>query len=234
MKYFAWIFCLALLVSCSKTKKAEAPKAEAPAASAPAAPAEEPLKLVPPDQMLSPLESIKDLDRKIESYKTGASLSAEENRKNQQLKQGILRGTFDIAELSRMALDAHWEKLTPAEQQKFIGLMTNLLERKAIFSKEQVKGGEKAYQVSYKEQKFIGAEKERAQVSTVLFVPLEKIDLNINYELKKTPYGWRIYDVIVDDASLVDNYKFQFNTIITKYGYPDLVSRMEKKLKEME
>jgi phospholipid transport system substrate-binding protein len=43
-----------------------------------------------------------------------------------------------------------------------------------------------------------------------------------------------VYDVIVDDASLVDNYRYQFDTIITKSGYPELVQRMKKKLTELQ
>jgi ABC-type transporter MlaC component len=39
--------------------------------------------------------------------------------------------------------------------------------------------------------------------------------------------------VIVDDASLVDNYRYQFDSIITKNGYPELVNRMQKKLAEL-
>lgn len=226
---------LLMAVSCSKAKQpADAvPKVPDAAQTQPGAPSvpQEPL---PTGKILSPLDSIKELDRQIEAYKTGSSLTPEDVQKNQKLKQDILRGTFDIHELSRLALDTHWNGLSETERQNFANLMTSLLERKAIFSKEQVKGESKPYQVSYKDQRFIDPEKKKSQVSTVLYVPSEKVDLNINYELRQTPYGWRIYDVIVDDASLVDNYKFQFNTIITKYGYQDLINRMQKKLKEME
>ena len=44
---------------------------------------------------------------------------------------------------------------------------------------------------------------------------------------------WRIYDVIVDDASLLDNYRYQFDAIIRKGGYADLIRRMESKLKSL-
>lgn len=189
---------------------------------------------IPADQMLSPLQSIKDLDGKLDSFNTSAELTPAEAEKNRELKKKILSGTFDIYELSRLSLDVHWEPLTGKERRFFADLMTDLLEKKAIFSKEQVKGGNKPYRVDYKTEQFKNAEKSLALVTTILYVPSEKIDLNINYHLKKTPYGWKIYDVIVDDASLVENYKFQFDTIIKKYGYPDLIARMEKKLKDMK
>ena len=43
-----------------------------------------------------------------------------------------------------------------------------------------------------------------------------------------------IFDIIVDGASLLDNYRYQFDRIIGKEGYPNLVRRMETKLKDLE
>lgn len=187
-----------------------------------------------PEKILSPLEAIKELDRKIESYKTGKNLTPEEAASNKQLKQDIIRGTFDIYELCRLALDVHWQDRTDQERKEFSELMTSLLEKKAIFSKEQVKGEGSPYKIQYKKEQYLTADKTKAIVSSSINVPSEKITLEINYHLKLTDKGWRIYDVIVDEASLVENYKFQFNTIIQKYGYADLVTRMRSKLEKMK
>lgn len=191
-------------------------------------------EVLAPDKIPSPLDSIKGLDVKVDSYKTGSHLTPEDVEANRRLKQQIIRGTFDLHELCRLALDIHWNSLKEADHRYFSGLMTRLLEKKAIFSKEQIKGESKPYRIEYQKQEFLDAEKKSALVATKLTVPTEKVDLNIKYKLTLSPYGWMIYDVIVDEASLVENYKFQFDTIIKKYGYPELVSRMEKKLKEMD
>ncbi len=183
---------------------------------------------------LGPLESIKELDRKIESYKTGTALTAEEIEANRVLKQSIIRGTFDLYELCRLALSVHWDQIDEKQRTYFADLMNRLLEKKALFSKEQVKGDSKGYKVTYKSEQFLDAEKKTSLVQTKVVVPQEKVDLNINYKLIRNDRGWNIYDVIVDEASLVENYKFQFDTIIKKYGYQDLINRMEKKLAEMK
>lgn len=187
-----------------------------------------------PVSSLGPLDSIKELDRKVESYKTGPNVTPGDLEANKKLKQEIIRGTFDIYELCKLALDVHWNEISADQQTSFSNLMTSLLEKKAILSKEQVKGTAKPYRIVYKEEKFLNAEKSQAVVMTKLFVPSEKIDLNINYKLITSSRGWQIFDVIVDDASLVENYKFQFDTIIRKYGFQELTTRMEKKLKEMD
>ncbi|MBI2338802.1 MAG: ABC transporter substrate-binding protein [Deltaproteobacteria bacterium] len=219
-------------------KKEEEKQAAAPAPPAvflsPVAEATPAAESIPSSQVLGPMESIKELDRKIESYRTGSNLTQEEVEANRKLKQEIIRGTFDLYELCKLALDIHWNEIADKDQRYFTDLMTSLLEKKAIFSKEQVKGEEKGYKVVYKQEKFIDAEKKKSQVSTKILVPSKKVDLDLNYKLTLAPAGWKIFDVIVDDASLVENYKFQFDAIIRKNGYPELVKRMENKLKEMD
>lgn len=186
------------------------------------------------NSLLSPMDSIKELDKKLDSYKTGKTLSQEDKEYNRRLKTEIIRGTFDLYELCRLALASHWDMLSPKDRNYFVNLMTHLLEKKALFSKEHVNSDSKPYEIVYKKESFLNPEQTKSAVECKIIVPSEKVDLDIKYELIKTPQGWKIYDIIVDDASLVENYKFQFDTIIKDHGYPDLIARMEKKLKEME
>jgi len=181
----------------------------------------------------TPTRAIQDLEKKADNYKTG-NITAEDRANNAKLKREIITGTFDIHELSKLALDKHWSTLTPADQSSFVDLMIQLLEKKAILSKEQTKTQGKSYFVKYTSETFLDAEKSRSRVRTQIYVPKEDVHVSIDYKLVKTANGWKIFDVIVDDASLVDNYKYQFNSIITKHGYPELVSRMKKKLDEMK
>lgn len=235
MKIISFLLFLVLIGSTGCKPKAEAVQTQPVATTpAPEAPSSQAAPVPPPVSNLGPLESIKDLDRKIESYKTGDALTPEDIEANRALKESIIRGTFDLYELCRLALSSHWEQIDDKQRTYFADLMTRLLEKKALFSKEQVKGDSKGYRVTYKSEQFLDAEKKTSLVSTKVLVPTEKIDLNINYKLIRNERGWNIFDVIVDDASLVENYKFQFDTIIKKYGYPDLINRMEKKLAEMK
>jgi phospholipid transport system substrate-binding protein len=107
------------------------------------------------------------------------------------------------------------------------------LERKAILSKEQSKTKGQKYYVKYQGETYLDPQKTRARVRTQANVPKEQVSVSIDYKLVKAGNQWKIFDVIVDDASLVDNYKYQFNSIITKHGYPELVSRINKKLTEL-
>lgn len=177
-----------------------------------------------------PMEAIKDLDKEIEGYRLGQNLTSEELEANRNLKQRIIRGTFDIKELCRLALDKHWEPLLADQKKHFVDLMTQLLEKKAIFSKEQLQGENKLYQINYIKEVIDQADPAKATVYSRMVIPKRKMDLELTYKLIKKPNGWKIYDVIVDDAELLKNYRYQFDRIIQKGGYGDLVKRMEQKL----
>ncbi len=186
----------------------------------------------------TPTRAIQDLDNKLDDFKTkekGKSLSKEDEEFNRNLKREIIHGTFDIRELARLSLGKHWEPLTEAQRDEFVTILTDLLEVRALFSKEQSAAKSKSggkYYVIYRGDKPIAEGKSFVQ--TKVTVPSENITININYRLKKKGSEWMIYDIIVDESSLVDNYKYQFNSIITKSGYADLVNRMNKKLTELK
>lgn len=178
---------------------------------------------------LGPMDSIKDLDKQVEAYHLGQTLSPQEIADNLRLKQRIIRGTFDIEELCRQSLDKHWTEITTDQQKHFVDLMTRLLEKKAIFSKEQLHGENKYYQIEYTKE-VVAPDKKNATVYSRMVVAKRKMDLALTYKLVKKDAGWKIFDIIVDDAELLKNYRFQFDRIIQKGGYDDLVKRMEQKL----
>jgi phospholipid transport system substrate-binding protein len=51
----------------------------------------------------------------------------------------------------------------------------------------------------------------------------------IEYRLHKGDGRWLIYDVLVEGISLVNNYRSQFNRIITSSSYNELVQKMKTK-----
>ncbi len=180
----------------------------------------------------TPTFEIQEIERKLESYDTSKEASAAQKEENRRIKREILNGAFDLRELSQLALDKHWGGLSASEQARFVGLMTDLLETKAIFSKEHSKTQGNSYTVNYKGDRF-QKDKSVALTLTEIYVPKENVTLDIQYRLKKSGGGWKVFDVIVDNASLVENYRYQFDSIISKHGYPELVNRMQKKLQEL-
>lgn len=176
----------------------------------------------------SPIEVIEDLDQKFTSYHTGSELSAEELASNDTLKSEVLMEYYDIREFCRQALGEHWDERTPLEQEEFVYLMTGLLERKALFSKEHAKRQKSdAYQTRYIGEKYLDDDQTVALAKTQIVIPDERVSIDIDYQMKRNGSGWQIFDVIVDESSLLNNYRYQFNKIVTDASYDELVKVLE-------
>ncbi|PIR20211.1 MAG: hypothetical protein COV45_07695 [Deltaproteobacteria bacterium CG11_big_fil_rev_8_21_14_0_20_47_16] len=181
----------------------------------------------------TPTEAVKDLDKKLDDYRTGDNLTLAEKEHNRKIKEDILHTIFDVRELSRIALSKHWNNLTPKEQNDFVNLMIDLLMEKGILSKEQGKKDAKSdsvYNVQYKGDKYLDPNKTRSLSRTLVVVKGQGSPVELDYKLSLESGNWKIYDVIVEGASLMENYRYQFDAIISKNGYPDLVGRMQRKL----
>ncbi len=128
---------------------------------------------------------------------------------------------FDFAELSRRSLATHWAARTPAERQEFIALFTDLLEKSYITTIEEYTGEPILY---------VG-ETTDGNLSLVKtrIVTRQGTKIPVDYRLFQQVEGWRAFDVRIEGISLVANYRAQFNTIIARSGYPDLVSRLKAK-----
>lgn len=186
----------------------------------------------------TPTRAIQDLDDILGEYRLNAS-TPEDRAFNEGLKKRVLTGTVDIRELCKRAMDRHWKERSTSEQDEFVDIMTRLLTGKAIFASEQgIQGTEKGkgqYYVTYEGDQYLNEGKTKVLTKTLVHIKREDLKVALNYKLLKVgDKGWKIYDIIVDGASLLSNYKYQFDQIVKKDGYEDLMRRMKSKLAELE
>src|SRR5262245_36168753 len=133
--------------------------------------------------------------------------------------------TFDFPEMSKRALARHWQGRTPAEQEEFVKLFADLLER-AYVSKIENYGGEK---IAYNGDTIDG---DAALVKTKI-VTKQGTDIPVDYRMVKRSDRWLVYDVVIEGVSLINNYRTQFNKIIQTSSYQSLVDRMKNKQNEL-
>ncbi|MGZ3405496.1 MAG: MlaC/ttg2D family ABC transporter substrate-binding protein [Polyangia bacterium] len=186
--------------------------------------------LAPAAPVSGPMATLKQKNGEVDKLlrqKVEKGTPAEKKQKD-EIKQ-LAAGLLDYDELSQRALAAHWEKLTPAQRTEFVSTLRELIERNYV---KQLRTN-LDYQVQYKNEENAGAE---ATVTTVVKVKSagKNTDAEIVYKMKKDPDGWRVWDVITDEVSLVRNYRTQFNKIITEQSYDALIKKMKSKLKDGE
>ena len=131
---------------------------------------------------------------------------------------------FDFAEISRRSLGPHWRGRTPAERQEFVRLFGDLLEH-AYVTKIEGYSGERILYVNEH------LEGDVATVRTKL-VTKQGTEVPLDYRMFRQGDRWRAYDVLIEGVSLVANYRVQFNSIIRRASYQELVTRLRAKVSE--
>jgi phospholipid transport system substrate-binding protein len=131
---------------------------------------------------------------------------------------------FDFDEISRRSLARHWQARTPTERQEFVALFADLLEHSYI-SKIESYSGEG---IQYAGEVMDG---DVAIVRTRI-VTKQGTEVPVDYKMLRRDARWRAYDVNIEGISLVANYRTQFNAIIRRGGYGDLVAKLRAKQDE--
>ena len=126
---------------------------------------------------------------------------------------------FDIVEAARRALGPHWAKRTPAEQEEFAGLFQTMLER-GYLSRIGEYGGER---VQYLGERVDGDYAVvRAQIVTT-----KGTQVPVEARVRRRGERWLMYDVLIENVSLVASYRAQFDRVIRASSYEELVRRLK-------
>jgi phospholipid transport system substrate-binding protein len=146
--------------------------------------------------------------------------AAKTKERREQLKQ-ILFARFDFTEMAKRSLGANWRRRTAKEQDEFVRLFTDLLER-AYADTIEFYGDEK---IAYVGERLDG---DFADVNSKILTSKGE-EFSLNYKAHLVGGEWRVYDVVVENISMVNNYRSQFNRVITNASYEELLRRLKDK-----
>jgi phospholipid transport system substrate-binding protein len=173
----------------------------------------------------SPKELVKETTDRVLNIMRDSSLKGPE--KAQERRQRIweeISVVFDFEEISKRALGRHWRKRSPEEKKEFVDLFSYILQDSYI-------GKVDAY--SDEEIVFLGEKKDSdyAIVQTKV-ITKTGTEIPVDYRLYNKQGKWRVYDVVIEGVSLVNNYRTQFNNILVRSSYEKLIQRMKQKKEE--
>ncbi len=136
----------------------------------------------------------------------------------------IYKDMFDEMEFSRRTLTRNWNKFSPNQRVEFVNLFEKVLEKTYIdkildYSNEKI--------VFYKETMVAD---NQAEIQSKVITSSKEIPIYYRMILKDGK--WKVYDVVVENVSLVQNYRTQFNDILNKNTPEQLLEILRKKVKE--
>jgi len=168
------------------------------------------------------LEVIKvSADRAIQILKD-PQLQAKEKRKEriERLKE-IANPLFDFEEMARRSLGPHWRRRSPQEQKEFVKLFRDFVEKTYsnnvdLYAGEQIVMGKETIDNDY------------AQVDSSFINPKGE-EFSVVFRLRRTGGKWKVYDAVVENISIVNNYRSQFDRVISKSSFEELIRLLKEK-----
>ena len=133
--------------------------------------------------------------------------------------RAIVDRMFDWPAMAEASLGTHWRALTQAERTQFTELFANLFARAYL---------SRVHTVDVKGFQYLGdtVEGDRGTVKTRI-VTRRGSGLNVDYVVRATPARrWLVRDVRVETMSLVDSYRAQFDAVLVRSSYAELVARL--------
>lgn len=167
-------------------------------------------------------DEVLDIIRKDKDIQNGSTQKAVDLVENKVLPN------FNFTRMTALAVGKDWRKASPQQQQKLAQEFKTLLVR----TYANALTGYKDQQVVYKPTKLDPAASD-VVVRTEIKKPGSQ-PIKLDYSLEKLADGWKVYDVVVADVSLVANYRGEFSEEVAKNGIDGLIQRIASRNHELE
>jgi len=174
-----------------------------------------------PARAASPTETMEGFFDQANAILRGADRARGLDEPRQAIRT-LVGEAIEVRDAAALALGAAWRSQAPEAQAEFIELFASILERgflAAIVTKANLSGGVK---IQYLGETISG---DQAIVSTSL-LGRNGSDVPVEYRLARRGDRWKVQDVVIEDVSLIANYRAQFNRILRDHPYTGLIARM--------
>lgn len=170
-----------------------------------------------------PTDNVRDRVNEALEILRDPSLKGDSKKKEKEARiRSVSERMFEFEELSKRTLGAHWKKLSPDQRQEFMSLYKAILEDAYM---------EKIVAYTDEEVLFereVPLSEKTAEVRTT--VKTKTADVPINYRVIQRDGQWKVYDVVIEGISLINNYRSQFREILSSKTPEDLLDVMRKKV----
>ena len=169
-----------------------------------------------------PTETVQTAVQKVFSREGGPAVKTVSTAQRRADVRKITETLFDFDEMSQRSLGGAWAQASPAEQREFVRLFGGLITNAYMGRIEQYAGEP----ITYVSERVDG---DDASVQSRVVTP-KGSEIGIEYRLYRGTDGrWTVYDLYIDGFSLVGSYKAQFNRIIQRGSFAELLKQLRLK-----
>ncbi len=175
-----------------------------------------------PATAASPTETVKAAVQQVFSQPDSSAVKAPSVAERRAQIRKVTETLFDFEEMSQRSLGKAWTQASPAEQKEFVRLFGGLIANAYMGRIEQYAGEP----ITYVGERIEG---DDARVQSRVVTP-KGSEVPIEYRLYRSTEGrWTVYDIYVDGFSLVGSYKAQFNRLLQRGTFADLLKQLRQK-----
>ncbi len=140
-----------------------------------------------------------------------------------QLVEAKILPNFDFNRMTQLVIGKHWPRATAQQKQALVTEFRNLLVRTYASSLTAFTN----QTVDFKPL-VMKPDDTDVTVRSEIRQPGGQ-PIPIDYNMYKSPFGWKIYDVTIDSVSLVTNYRSSFSSTIRQNGIDGLIKTLADK-----
>ena len=166
-----------------------------------------------------PTQQVRSTVENVYTALLNSRLESESKKKKHAaaIKQAIAR-RFDFGEMAKRALGPYWERRSARERGEYVKIFTDVAADAYVDQIEPFAGERILYLRESRDGDF-------AEVNTKA-LGIKGDELDVNYKLRSRGGEWKVYDIIVDNVSVVNNYRAQFARIMNRGSFDDLLTKL--------
>jgi phospholipid transport system substrate-binding protein len=175
-------------------------------------------------QDAGPEELVKKItDDVMAAIKSDKDLAAGDRQKAVKLAEEKILPHVDFEEATRLAVGRGWSQASPEQKKRLVSEFRNMLVRTYSNAISAYEGQTMKVLPSR-----VKPDESDATVRNQFIRPGGKPVL-IDYSMRKTDKGWKVYDIVVEGVSLVLTYRSEFDAIVKQEGIDALIKRLAAK-----
>lgn len=172
---------------------------------------------VPPDA------AVKDTTEKMRALiNSNHALYKADKAKFNAVVDEVLVPRFDVPGIAKLVLGRNWKTASPDQRARFTNAFKNSLIRNYA---DALLDNYDTVEAKFLPLRLVGSETD-VTVKAELIRKVGK-PVSIGFSMQLIDKEWKIYDVIIENLSLVTNFRSQFNEEIKKKGLDALITRIE-------
>jgi|ERR671915_466249 phospholipid transport system substrate-binding protein len=175
-------------------------------------------------QELGPEELVKKITTEVlEAIKTDKQLAGGDRQKALKLAEEKILPHVDFEEATRLAVGRGWAQATPEQKKKLVAEFRNMLVRTYSNAIQPYEG----QQIKVMPVRMKPGDTEVTVHNQ--FIRSGAKPVLLDYSMRKTDKGWKVYDIVVEGVSLVLTYRSEFDAIVKQEGVDGLIKRLAQK-----